>query len=435
MDPREPDLTLLSEKGSYRLFPPLTPEINNGDVKAGNILQQRLFFSSYASLMNFFSSLLVFFTLCARTSGMSVPGPSEEHLAWRLSVKEAKSLWRRAPQAKNLLTITLIVGIVGATALVAALILGILLLVRRRRDRRQKRVSNPAFANRRIRLPESTVPTVSESSPHFKEQPFPATPESPRRPPPADPLQLDRVEPLADTKPAERQFKVSRKQPPTPLPTELGRDVADSAWFSDSASDIRRLEGTITRKSPRSQPIPVTESLPVTPADTVSSPSQTRGSRRTPSESKSRGTLSKSSVDRTLPHSTTRGHRANDSGVQPPSPVRDPDELVSRSPPLTPLPRTSTRPKLVLPPEPVPAHTRDVPTTTSLLLQTPPLGVSSRFSVSPVSNSFGSRINSPGSPSSTKRHTRLFGSFSGRDRTRRGEGKVPGVPDVPTDVR
>ncbi|KAJ7667084.1 hypothetical protein B0H17DRAFT_258575 [Mycena rosella] len=337
---------------------------------------------------------------------------SEDQMAQPYAGKGAESatmLWRRAPQLNRLTTTTIVVGVIGGGAMVGALFLGILLVIRKQRERRKGRdaiQSSTVIGQNTAHFPanNSMAPMPDAFAPQSKERPYyvyqhlPA-PVSPLNP---EPLQLE---------------------PPRRA------DNMESAWFMD---DSRQGEQTLRQNNPpqpaASRKVSREPSIPEEISTTR--PRTTSQTRRSESDSRPGRPLPRPSP-RNLPpplpqpnHEPERPHS--------PTVLRQPEEsqtpvIVSPRARQSSLPRIP-RPTLVIPPPTAGRH---------VVSASEDIHPVSRFSISPVSRSFPSRLTLTGSPpsrnrSSRARHTRLqgFGSLSSLVHLRSDAT----IPDVPTDV-
>ncbi|KAJ7476958.1 hypothetical protein B0H11DRAFT_2031394 [Mycena galericulata] len=357
--------------------------------------------------MNLSTSLILIFGLCGRVLGLGVQNLgyafSEDPMAQGSPAEgvEAKltNLWRRAPRLDNrLTTITIVVGVIGGTAMLAALFLALLLVLRRQRDRRSAKQSSDT-AKTMVRFPSENkgAPLPTAFSPPYKERPYHPYQNVPfQSPPQAEPRRLDNLE---------------------------------SAWFLDNADALGKNIPPRRAKTP-----PVTsrqnmdgEQNATTYGDPTSKTTSSRG-RRSEFDSTSGGPTTKP-VTRILPSLPQPTYVYEPEVERPPSPIlfRQPEQ-----PSITvkPRPRGSSltrgsRPPPIIPP----AANRHV---TSVSEDIRPEAVS-RFSISPIARSFSHRLNSPpGSNTNraSRRHTR-FRSLSTLVHLK-SESAAPGLP---TDVR
>ncbi|KAJ7499700.1 hypothetical protein FB451DRAFT_1549241 [Mycena latifolia] len=372
--------------------------------------------------------LLSLFLVCGSVWSLSVPDSviysramgAETRIAQRQGgngIEVPAMLWKRAPKLDRLTTTTIVVGVIGGVAMVGALFLGIVLVVRKQRERQKRRdalQSSPKPGQDIVHFQtKSTVAPIPDGfAPQSKERPYYAYQHLPA---PASPPQPERRLP----------------------------DNMESAWFVDKAD--AKLGGQSQRA--KTPPVRRTPSRQTSRQDMNAIPEgisrgETTSSHARRSESDSRPSGTKSRTRIIPPPLLPPTHESE----RPPSPIvfRQPNGDRNQAPivvPQTPLvvspgARKSSLPSapgptIVIPPPP-PAG-RHV---TSVSEDSRPV---SRFSISPVSRSFPRLTLTGTSPPSSRssqagsRHTRRYGfggSFSSLVHLRSDTT----FPDVPTDV-
>ncbi|KAJ7886178.1 hypothetical protein B0H14DRAFT_2434240 [Mycena olivaceomarginata] len=429
---------------------------------------------------------------------------------------ELTTFSRRAPRLEHSTAISVGIGIVGGVAMVAALFLALLLVLRKRRKRQKLQVALNAGKNI-VQFPggNNLAPVPNTFTSHSKEHPYTYQNLPPRSPSQPEPRRLDDAEstsPVPDTftpQSKEHPYAYQNLPPRSPSQPEPRRlDNAESAWFMDDGSDelaqspstlsqqrvdaaqspsvpannltIRPsshqpdMENTPSGKPSRQNIIPGGDSAPTT----IRPPSRKTShqefifarvfpaenpSTRAPSRKTSRQKIGLdqnpsipvvSSTTRTSAHSPPQagrpesisklgapslppGPRATQQPERPPSPIVFRQLVQPESIAVVPRPRGSSlqgsRPNMIVT---VPTPGRHVTSVSEDIAR--PV---SRFSISPVSRSFPSRLTGSSPPSSnkfssaTRQHSRggRFGSLSSLVHLR-SDSAVPNVPNVPTDV-
>ncbi|KAJ7165583.1 hypothetical protein C8R43DRAFT_986917 [Mycena crocata] len=424
-------------------------------------------------------SLLSCLSLCATVFGLSLHGgsdfllfshavaASDDSLAQMNTaiVPETTSiLSRRAPKLNRLTTITIVVGVIGGVAMVGALFLGILLVIRKQRDRRRSQDLDLSATKTQdmVRFPSNTnTAPIFDTSAQTKERPYYVYQHlPPRSPPQPEPRRLDDMQSgwfLDRAEPVPNVPQMAR----TPPTLHTVSSKTSHQKLDTEQNPIMTEETSITR--PPRQPISSKTSRQKLGAEQnpimTEEPSITRPPRQ-PSRKTSRQRLDaehpiatdETFITRAPTQTASRARRSESSTreLPPPAPQpthepeRPPSPLVFRQPEglsataVIPRARGSslprgTRPIAILPVRAAPAAGRHG---TSVSEDIRP---SSRFSVSPVARSFPSRLALPGSSppstssnrSSRSRHTRLhgIGSLSSLVHLR-----TEAAPDVPTDA-
>ncbi|KAJ7983032.1 hypothetical protein DFH06DRAFT_1466963 [Mycena polygramma] len=173
-------------------------------------------------------SLILLFSLSGDAAGLSVHSglpfsppevaPSKDPMSQEgLGTVSKTMLWKRAARLNRETTTTIIVGVIGGIAMIGALFLGILLVVRKRLDRKKLRALTSG---------KNAGPLPSKNNPPLV--PETAPPESKERP-----YAYQNVPPLSPAQPKQR-----------------GLDTAESAWFLDDGDSERGQPG-----SPRPPPV------------------------------------------------------------------------------------------------------------------------------------------------------------------------------------
>ncbi|KAJ6579565.1 hypothetical protein DFH09DRAFT_1310221 [Mycena vulgaris] len=366
-------------------------------------------------------------------------------------------LWRRAPHLNRLTTTTIVVGVIGGVAMIGVFFLGILLVIRKQRERRKLRdviqQSTPNFGMVRFPTADNTTPMPDSFAPQSKERPYYAYQHLPGFPSAPQPARsqggstesawfMDAADDPRNVQPRRAKTPSVRRTPSTPGSRQkVDAEKQSTTQARRSESDSTPPSGPLPKPRPRNLPPPLPQpthqparpSSPILfrqPEDAVVKQSTTQA--RTRSESDSTppsGPLPKPRPRNLPPPLPQPTHQP----ARPPSPIlfRQPEDAVMMAPRprQSSLPRPS-RPNVIIPVPPV-ASRRHV---TSASEDT---GLASRFSISPVARSFPSRLTGSSPPSSNRssrgRHTRingLGGSLSGLVHLRSDST----APDVPTDV-
>ncbi|KAF7354661.1 hypothetical protein MSAN_01379800 [Mycena sanguinolenta] len=293
------------------------------------------------------------------------------------SSEASTALWRRRIGLKHLTTITISIGVIGSVAMVAALLLGLWLLVRMRRRRRDTS-SHPAKSDVGL----NTFPS--------KERPYPRNPQSDLR-------RLD-VELDSEQSPVENSIR-SPSNPISRPKTVLDGNRGGSSTTPAPSRKLSRQKmipgGTIPpselSRSPRQiNTFEQNTSIPTAPIPAFTQPpSQVEPTPGTPA--------SKPSVRRLppIPQPPQAPKRSPSPTIIRPLPQPQPDSIIPR-PRGSSLPGSRPRPNITVDVPPPTHHVTSASEDSA--------GPSSRFSVSPVSRSFSSRLPFAGSspPSSKK---------------------------------
>ncbi|KAJ7721336.1 hypothetical protein DFH07DRAFT_857854 [Mycena maculata] len=456
--------------------------------------------------------LILFSGLWISVFGLSVPGVPGQLQAYSIASSHqdlmvqkhpgtdaeatTSTLWKRAAHPNRSTTITIVVGVIGGVALVAAVFLGILLFMRSQRDRQRARDSTskahdiefPA-ANQSPAAKPDTFPPQPKDRPYYASEHVPAQspPQVPRRPdnmqsgwfldtgneipktaPPETPerVKTPSVRPTVTRKTSRPRFDAEQNstipENPAPATTSSRTRRSESDSTSPGRSDTRNLPPSLPQLThePERPPSPVLflqmENVPsVQRVKTVPSRQTVTGKTSRPIfEAEQTSAIPEKATPATTSSRTRRSESESTPRVssdpptveilflpsfppsRPSSPIlfRQPDQSIT----VSPRPRNASlprsRPDPIIPP--LPAAVGHV---TSVSEDIRPV---SRFSVSPVARSFPSRLTltSPtgnSTPSSNR-------TSRGRRQTRlHGFGSLPNLanfrsdapPDVPTDIR
>ncbi|KAF7331047.1 hypothetical protein MVEN_02445000 [Mycena venus] len=447
-------------------------------------------------------SLILFPGLCASAAGLSVrrdvmsfPVASDDLISQERSSEPASTiLWRRTARLDRSTTIAVVVGTIGGVAMIATLFLGLLLVLRKRRERQKLQIL-ASDQKDIVQFPDFLASVPGPFAPHSKERPYAYQNVPPRSPPQSHTLSLDNAEsawfvgePTYSRKSPGRQ-PISRKTslqelvPPSPAATRAPSRTAPrqeiipdrnpnpaESLATRAPSRQKFREEFIPDRNPSPAPNSTTRTLPrktsrqeIVP---VGAPAENTTT-RTPSRKRSRQEIIPASLTagNLTTHSPSRKTSRpkitfdpNPSIIAENSTIRTPAASQPRTPRLEfevtliskptkqglpPTPRATRDPESVPERPPSPTGFRQLPQPESVfrrprgsslrgsrpnMIVTIPspshhvtssediMGPVSRFSISPVAQSFPSRFNLTGlsPPSSarfTTRHTRRNGGF------------------------